>query len=282
MKNVQLGQDLHHHTHNYNNQNQINQSPNETTTIINETSGSKLSRFVAAAIFYGVTSTFVTIGNKALISSWTFDYTISILTTQHLATVLILHSMQMLGIITLAPFQMSVAKRIFPLAVCYTVNVLVALLSLKTLAIPMYGILKRMATVFTLILEWALLSKIPSRGLVYAILLMSGGAVLAGWGDLDFSMIGYILAMTSSIFQSLYLILVVKVGSFGSDSFEMLYYNSTLVVPFLLFVGLFSGEFSQSLQFPYFWDLSFQLTFIANLISGAVLQYSMFLCTRGL
>jgi drug/metabolite transporter (DMT)-like permease len=207
---------------------------------------------------------------------------VTILTTQHVSTVLVLHLFQSFGWISLAPFQFSIAKRTFPLAICYTLNVLVALLSLKTLEIPMYGILKRMATVFALVLEWLLLNKIPSKNLVSAIILMTCGAVLAGWGDLGFSLPGYLLAMISSVFQALYLVLVVKIGTLGSDTFEMLYYNSTLVVPLLFVIGLVTGEFAESLHFKYFWSASFQATFIGNLLTGAVLQYSMFLCTRGI
>ena len=127
---------------------------------------------IGAAFFYGSISTLVTILNKHLISGWKFENINFLLLIQNLATILVLYFLKALKLIQLSTFDPQIAKRMFPLAVCYTFNVLIALQSLVSLEIPMYGVLKRLTTIFTLLLERIVLGKEPSQQLVLSILLM--------------------------------------------------------------------------------------------------------------
>jgi len=162
----------------------------------------------------------------------------------------------------------------------YSINVGVALSALTSLNIPMYGVLKRLTTIFTLFGESFILQKYSSNELHRSVFVIVAGAILAGAGDLTFDMIAYIMATISCLAQSAYLIYVAKTGSEKDiNSFGLLFYNSLLSIPFVLMTALMSGEIEKVLLYPKFWERDFQACFIINLLLGSMLNYSIFLCT---
>jgi drug/metabolite transporter (DMT)-like permease len=50
---------------------------------------------------------------------------------------------------------------------------------------------------------------------------MVAGAIATGWGDLDFYMLGYVLAIVSCCLQALYLVLTSHNSDLGLDTFCM-------------------------------------------------------------
>lgn len=82
--------------------------------------------------------------------------------------------------------------------------------------------------------------------------------------------------------QTMYLVMVEKSGAEdGLSSIEIMFYNSFLSLPFLLFLIIVTGEFpnSLSLLLAKSSSISFLAILILSLVMGIVLNYTMFLCT---
>ncbi|KAF6149091.1 hypothetical protein GIB67_018669 [Kingdonia uniflora] len=80
----------------------------------------------------------------------------------------------------------------------------------------------------------------------------------------------------------MYLVLVEKSGAEdGLSSVEIMFYNSLLSLPVLLFLIIATGEFpnSVSILFDKTSSLAFLAVLIISLVMGIVLNYTMFLCT---
>nr|AFK44717.1 unknown [Lotus japonicus] len=80
----------------------------------------------------------------------------------------------------------------------------------------------------------------------------------------------------------MYLVLVEKSGAEnGLSSVEIMFYNSFLSLPFLMFLIVATGEFPNSLSilFAKSYSVSFLAILILSLVMGIVLNYTMFLCT---
>ncbi|KAL6544239.1 UDP-galactose/UDP-glucose transporter 7 [Orobanche gracilis] len=115
-----------------------------------------------------------------------------------------------------------------------------------------------------------------------SVLLTAAGVLIAALGDFSFDLFGYGMAFTSVFFQTMYLVLVEKSGAEdGLSSVEIMFYNSVLSLPFLLFLIIATGEFpnSMSILFAKSTLLPFSVLLLLSLVMGIVLNYTMFLCT---
>jgi len=238
-----------------------------------------LLRHVFAAGFYAAVSISTTFFNKAVLSVFNFKHANFLLLTQHIFTLLILEIMKALRMMNYPAPEISKCKKLLPVALLYSLNVGVALGALELLNIPMYGVLKRLTVLFVLIGESAM-GKHSSMKLKQSVCMIVGGAIIAGLGDLTFDMLGYLLACFSCLAQASYLVYVAKTGAeSGINTFGLLFYNSLLAIPFVFVIVLVLGEFQAVSEYPNLWALDFQICFLCNMIMGAMLNYSMFLCT---
>ncbi|VFR03177.1 unnamed protein product [Cuscuta campestris] len=90
------------------------------------------------------------------------------------------------------------------------------------------------------------------------------------------------MAFISVFFQTMYLVLVERSGAEdGLSSIEIMFYNSFLSLPFLLFLIIATGEFPNSLSILFAKSTSvyFFVILLLSLVMGIVLNYTMFLCT---
>jgi len=144
----------------------------------------------------------------------------------------------------------------------------------------MYGVLKRLATLFVMIGESVFLEKKATFKLQQSIALIVIGAVIAGTGDLSFEISGYVFALLSTLVQAAYLLYVAKTGAEkGMNTFGLLFYNSLLAIPFVLFVLFITSEIDDIRNYEQFWKPDFQICLWTNLLFGMLLNFSMFLCT---
>ncbi|KAL0283268.1 UNVERIFIED_CONTAM: UDP-galactose/UDP-glucose transporter 7 [Sesamum radiatum] len=89
----------------------------------------------------------------------------------------------------------------------------------------------------------------PTTQVTMSVLLIAAGVLIAALGDFSFDLFGYTMAFTSVFFQTMYLVLVEKSGAEdGLSSIEIMFYNSVLSLPFLLFLIIATGEFPNSLS----------------------------------
>lgn len=144
----------------------------------------------------------------------------------------------------------------------------------------MYSTFKRLTIAVVMVLEYFLLKKVPSKAIVGTVAMMSVGAMLAGLGDVSFDPTGYVMAILSCVLQALYLVVVAKKEKeLDLNTFGLLYYNSILSLPFVFAVGLVKSEYSSALHYDRWHEFGFLFNFLMACALGALLNYSIFLCT---
>ncbi|XP_074648487.1 uncharacterized protein LOC141903967 [Tubulanus polymorphus] len=237
---------------------------------------------IMAALLYGGCSMSMAFVNKALLSTYEFKFPASILAFQMTFVILILSCLNVLGHVKLPPLSVARCRGFLLPSMFYASNAVLGLTALSSMNIPMYGVIKRMAPLAILVLGIFMLDKgRPSKRIVIAILLMTGGCILAGYGDLTFNLYAYACGLGSSLTQAMYLTLVQK----HSDKLtvaETLQLISINTLPVLILWAIFKRELTGIMNF--FEEASTVPLTVYILISlmisvGALLNYSMFLCT---
>jgi GDP-mannose transporter len=115
-----------------------------------------------------------------------------------------------------------------------------------------------------------------------SVLLISMGAIVAGYYDLEFHLKSYAWAMVSCVLGAgnLTMMKLVSTSKEQATAPEILFANSSLCVAFLLVYGLLSGEFHEALQFPELGTVSFLASLVGSSLMGASLGFGQLLCTR--
>ncbi|KAE8687434.1 glycosyl transferase family 2 family protein [Hibiscus syriacus] len=199
-----------------------------------------------AAVSYGIASMAMVFINKAIIMQ--YAHSMTLLTFQQLATSLLIHFGRKLGYTKAKGVDITTAKRLLPVSLFYNANVAFALASLKGVNIPMYIAIKRLTPLAVLIAGFFSGKGKPTTQVILSVILTAVGVIVAAIGDFSFDLPGYTMALTSVFFQTMYLVLVEKSGAEeGLSSIEIMFYNSFLSLPFLLFLIIATGEFPNSL-----------------------------------
>lgn len=171
-------------------------------------------------------------------------------------------------------------NKLLLVSILYSANVGMALSALSFMAIPMYTTFKRLTIVFVLFGEYLVLNINPKPMVIFSVAIMSIGAFIAGAGDLDFSIIGYSFASLSSIIQASYLTIIAKKQKeLNVNTFDLMFYNSILSLPFVIIFIVLSGDWLKALSYPELASPGFIIYLIIACVSGALLNYSIFLCT---
>lgn len=146
----------------------------------------------------------------------------------------------------------------------------------------MFSTLRKATALIVLVLEAVVLRKRAKPSIWICILVMVAGGVIAGATDLSFSLIGYILVGICSVATALYLILIVKVGKRTNlDTFGLLFYNNIISLPLMLiYMLLFSDEFSNVHRYPYITDAKFWAFLLFSAAQATLLNIAIFMCTK--
>ncbi|XP_021755583.1 UDP-galactose/UDP-glucose transporter 7-like [Chenopodium quinoa] len=173
----------------------------------------------------------------------------TLLTVQQLATALLIHIGRVMGYTKAKALNMDTAKKLLWVSLFYNANVAFALASLKGVNIPMYIAIKRLTPLAVLVAGFFSGKKRPSRQASLSVILTAVGVLIAALGDFSFDLFGYSMALTSVFFQTMFLVLVEKSGAEdGLSSVEIMFYNSFLSLPVLVFLILATKEFPDSLS----------------------------------
>ena len=199
-------------------------------------------------------------------------------------------------------------------------NVVTGLGSTKALNLPMFTALRRFSIWMTMIGEWVILGKEPTRSTSISVALMLIGAIIAAFDDLTFELQGYLLVFGNNLFTALngiYLKRATLNGKYGK--LGILYYNSLLsgCVVLLIYIadhvatlkmhtsgsGSFFSQISSSMTTTTEYDININSDNVSSLLQeimnfegwsnpvfisifflgtamGSILNYSMFLCTH--
>ncbi|XP_045605829.1 uncharacterized protein [Procambarus clarkii] len=237
-------------------------------------------RGFVAAIFYGVCSASMAFLNKGVINSYEFPFPFFIMACQMLVTVVFLELMVSVGKINLPVYNWRSARMFLAPSLGYAFHASLSLMALQGMNIPMYGAVKRCTPLVNLILAVVILQRpFPSCTLIASILIITTGCFVAVLGDLTFDAFAYTMGGFSVLAQGLYLTLVQQCAENKLATLEILQLNSyNTLAPFII-VSVLMGEPGAIVHSRYITDVGFHITLWTLVVMGAVLNYSLFLCT---
>eukprot|EP00211_Chloroparvula_japonica_P014193 CAMPEP_0119124774 /NCGR_PEP_ID=MMETSP1310-20130426/4291_1 /TAXON_ID=464262 /ORGANISM="Genus nov. species nov., Strain RCC2339" /LENGTH=238 /DNA_ID=CAMNT_0007114775 /DNA_START=516 /DNA_END=1229 /DNA_ORIENTATION=+ len=143
------------------------------------------------------------------------------------------------------------------------------LMALQHTNIMMYNSLRRTGLVFVLIIQYMVIGAVPSRQALLAVGIITTGTGLAAAYDLSFDSTGYEWAILCNVTYALYVVLIRWVTEkTGFDAVGIIFYNSTLCLPFtmilLAIAGVESDIYSRSVSFWVAFGASSVMGFFIN------------------
>lgn len=134
-----------------------------------------------AAVFYGVCSVSMAFINKALMTTYDFDYPVFIMVVQMMFTIFILELLSCFKWIQLPKYTLTRGRTFALPAFFYALNSVLGLSALSHMNVAMYGVLKRCVPLVTMFLSIVILKKgFPSKKTFLSVILLTGGCVVAG------------------------------------------------------------------------------------------------------
>ena len=126
---------------------------------------SENAKSFAAALFYGFCSISLNFLNKAVVSSYDFNFPFFIMVCQMVTTVLVLDVLRLAGFLPgLSPYSWEEGKSFMAASLCFALHATLSLSALRGMNIPMYGAIKRCTPLLNLALSVVILKKnFPSK-----------------------------------------------------------------------------------------------------------------------
>ncbi|XP_033828087.1 UDP-N-acetylglucosamine/UDP-glucose/GDP-mannose transporter [Periophthalmus magnuspinnatus] len=234
-----------------------------------------------SALFYAASSFLITVVNKTVLTSYRFPSYACLGIGQMVATIVILYVAKKSNTVQFQDLDRSVFHKIFPLPLLYTGNHITGLGSTKKLSLPMFTVLRKFTILMTMVLEVYLLRKTFSKALVYSVLIIVTGALIAASSDLAFEVEGYVFILLNDAFTAAYGVYTKKkLGVEGLGKYGVLFYNALIIIIPITIVCAYTGDLDKALTFQDWTKVPFLLCFIMSCIMGFVLMYSIVLCSH--
>ncbi|XP_034026459.1 UDP-N-acetylglucosamine/UDP-glucose/GDP-mannose transporter isoform X1 [Thalassophryne amazonica] len=248
-------------------------------TCVETAEHSSLLRFLSA-VFYAGSSFFITVVNKTVLTSFRFPSYMCLGIGQMITTVLVLYAAKMSKTIQFQDFDRSVLVKIFPLPLLYVGNHITGLASTKKLSLPMFTVFRKFTIVMTMILEVYVLRKTFPKSLVYSVLAIVLGAMVAASSDLAFDAEAYVFILLNDAFTATSSVYTKKkLGAEGLGKYGVLFYNALIIVIPTLLASAFTGDLHKAVTFEDWVKTTFVFCFLMSCIMGFVLMYSIILCS---
>ena len=152
------------------------------------------------SLFYFTCSISMNFLNKAVVSSYHFNYPFFIMACQMLSTLVFLDLMRTLKLNTLSAYSLRDGVEFLPCSLSFATHSTLSLIALHGMNIPMYGAIKRCTPLVNLVLSVVVLRRpSPSPLLTFSVGLITLGVFVAGLGDLSFDSHAYTMG-TLSVF----------------------------------------------------------------------------------
>ncbi|KAH3758731.1 nucleotide sugar transporter family [Pelomyxa schiedti] len=231
------------------------------------------------AVVYGTISIAITFFNKAVLSHYDFKWSNTLTLGQMSLAIAFLFTMRAFKLINFPNPTVPTAKTMSPLALFFGGMVVTGLAALRFVNIPIYNTLRRLTTLMVIVGEFVILHKVVPIDEIASVIIMVGGAFVAGYGDLTFTFFGYSLTFLNCLVTAGYLLCIARIKEkTKKNEFEMMLYNNILSLPLILVLVLMF-ELKEVLNYPYLFDLGFIFCFTMSAVQAFFLNYFIFLCS---
>lgn len=235
---------------------------------------------LCVASFYFFCSISMNFLNKAVVSSYEFNYPFFIMACQMLVTVTVLDLLRVFKVIQLPAYNLRDGAEFLPCSLSFALHSTLSLIALHGMNIPMYGAIKRCTPLVNLVLAVVILKRpFPSPLLSSSVGLITLGALVASLGDFQFDAHAYTMGGLSVFAQAGYLTLVQKSSEFHHrTTLEMLHVNGFNTLPVFLTVSMVLGEPKMIGASVAVAEPGFISVFVLLILSGCVLTWAQFMC----
>lgn len=137
-------------------------------------------------------------------------------------------------------YNVNTAKRVFPLSLVFVGMITFNNLCLKWVEVSFYNVARSLTIVFNVVFSQILLGSTSSPKTLGCLAIVIGGFFMGSKGELNFSLIGTVAGVASSLFVSLNSIFTKKVlPVVDNDHWKLTYYNNMnatiLFIPLMIF-----------------------------------------------
>lgn len=122
--------------------------------------------------------------------------------------------------------------------------------------------------------------KIPNR-LIYSVLAIVFGALVAASSDLAFDAEGYTFILLNDVFTAASGVYTKKkLGTESLGKYGILFYNAFIIFIPTLLASAFTGDLHKAITYEHWLNTPFVSCFLMSCIMGFVLMYSIVLCSH--
>ncbi|XP_039906616.1 UDP-N-acetylglucosamine/UDP-glucose/GDP-mannose transporter isoform X1 [Simochromis diagramma] len=234
-----------------------------------------------SALFYAGSSFLITVVNKTVLTTFRFPSYLCLGIGQMITTVIVLYAAKKSKTVQFQDFDKNVLLKIFPLPLLYVGNHVTGLASTKKLSLPMFTVLRKFTILMTMILEAYILRKTFPKRLVYSVVTIVFGAMIAASSDLAFDVEGYTFILLNDAFTAASGVYTKKkLGDKGLGKYGVLFYNALIIVIPTVLASAFTGDLHKAVTFEDWVKGTFVFCFLISCLMGFVLMYSIVLCSH--
>mmetsp|Transcript_22189 Transcript_22189/g.69271 ORF Transcript_22189/g.69271 Transcript_22189/m.69271 type:complete len:318 (-) Transcript_22189:49-1002(-) len=233
----------------------------------------------ASAAAYLVASLVMTTSNKYAASVWRFPSSSLLLLAECAATAGMLRAASEYG--RYKPWSAQILRHLPALTAAKAVNMYLSFMAMQRTSIPVYNVLKRLNPVFSLLVDRVVRGAQANSGEQLGVLLICVGTLSTGVGDLEFDLVGYVVATVAAVGQSLYIVLSRHASDkvTGLGHVDLLFYTSFFNL--MIFGPLATLDVDAVLRFC---EAPGELRRVLCLsppyiVMGAILNFTTFWCT---
>ncbi|XP_077443235.1 solute carrier family 35 member D3 [Stigmatopora argus] len=236
---------------------------------------------ILVAVAHGVFSGSLNILLKFLISKLHFGFLTLIQLCTCAAAALGLEILRRLGWVDVPPFGLRLSREFAPVCILSTLQSTLTLWSLRGLSLPMYVVFKRCLPFFTLTIGVCVLRNgVPSPGVLAAVAITTGGAALAGAGDLSGDPSGYVTGVLTVVVHASNLVLIQKTGADSEHgALTAQYAIAVTATPVLLACAVISSDAASVWSYPGWGDARVGTLFLCSVVLGCAMNFTTFHCT---
>ncbi|MBN3303628.1 S35D3 protein, partial [Amia calva] len=236
---------------------------------------------ISVAVAHGFFSGSLNILLKFLITTYHFNYLTLIQCLTSTTAALTLETLRRLGKVDVPPYSLHLAKVFASVTVLSTLQSTLTLWSLRGLSLPMYVVFKRCLPLVTLVIGVCVLKNgMPSVGVIAAVLITTGGAALAGAGDLTGDPFGYVTGVLAVIIHASYLVIIQKTSADSDYGPLTAQYAIAVTASPILFVCSFASLDSiNAWTYPGWTNPFITCTFCACILIGCAMNFTTLHCT---